>query len=137
MWECFVRVRSRKLLIFWTRLHEYAKEMGKQLDRSEFRASNGWLEVSKRDIKFYLTSTACVQSDWRNMSECKFYTAILLSTRNTLSLISLILQVLTWYLLLFMYKLRFLVTIQTKVLYISCLCFLPEDGPERAETCRR
>jgi hypothetical protein len=83
VWECFVSVRGRKLPIFWTRLQEYAKEMGKQLDRGEFRASNGWLESFRKRhqivfneystftlavlISIELNGTACVQSDWGNV----------------------------------------------------------------------
>lgn len=83
VWKCFINVRGRKLPIFWTRLQEYAKEMGKQMDRSEFRASNGWLESFRKrhQIVFNecnmftsavlttieLYGTACLQSDWGNI----------------------------------------------------------------------
>jgi hypothetical protein len=74
------------------------------------------------------------------MSEFECYTLYctdaLLSTMHTLLLIIRILKVVTCYLILFMHKLHILVTIQTKVTYISCMCFLPKDGLERVETYR-
>ena len=46
---------------------------------------------------------------------------------------------LTYYYILYTHELHFLVKINTAVLYtlFSFVLFLPDDGPERAETCTR
>ena len=38
---------------------------------------------------------------------------------------------------LYMYELHFLTTINTNVLYITCVGFPPDDSPQRDETCSR
>jgi hypothetical protein len=44
VWEWFVSARSRNFRICGTMKQEHAKEVAEQLGKSEFKASNGWLE---------------------------------------------------------------------------------------------
>ena len=48
VWERFVSVRAKNHRVSGPMVQEYAKQVAQKLGKTEFKASNGWLESSQK-----------------------------------------------------------------------------------------